>query len=151
MTGKQLPDALYIHISALGSLDPEIADVVRQHAGQGYHVAKIDNDGSHISYLTYGSFSSNPHPPLEFSRRVDLSTGKATYHNYGRSNNPPILHRKELLLEKGHPLYKKFSALTQQELAAGLLDSPQIGRRKGWTKLLRRKGYRLSGHTLVKR
>ena len=60
---------------------------------------------------------------------------------YGQSENPPVLHRKESFLPEDHPLHGKFARLTQQEEKAGLLeDTATIGTRDGWAIRLREKG-----------
>ncbi len=66
------------------------------------------------------------------------------------SLNPPILHRKELLLPADHPRRAEYAALTQACESIGLFDEPtRIGYRRQWEQLLRDKGYRVVGHQLV--
>lgn len=57
------------------------------------------------------------------------------------SNNPPILHRKELLLPENHPEYEKWREITRRCEAAGLFrDSRRIGRKRAWEELLKKAG-----------
>ncbi|MDD5391703.1 MAG: DNA phosphorothioation-associated putative methyltransferase [Thiothrix sp.] len=67
------------------------------------------------------------------------------------NNNPPILHRKELLLPPDHPDIPKFAALTKQLEDAGLFkDSRKIGYKKQWEERLRNAGYKVVDHQLVR-
>ena len=63
--------------------------------------------------------------------------------------NPPILHRKELLLSPGDPRISEFAQLSVAEEAAGLLDSTStIGFRLNWERLLTSRGFTTDGHSL---
>ncbi len=90
--------------------------------------------------------------PHHFSSRttVDPEAGTATLRTYADSLNPPILHRKELLLPADHPRRAEFAALTEACEAIGLFDEPtRIGYRRQWLDLVREKGYRIEDHALV--
>jgi hypothetical protein len=64
--------------------------------------------------------------------------------------NPPILHRKELLLPADHPQQVAYQALTAAAEQIGLFDDPnRIGFKRAWETLLTQKGYRVVGHELV--
>jgi hypothetical protein len=81
---------------------------------------------------------------------VDPEAGTATLRTYADSLNPPILHRKELLLAADHPRRAEFAALTEACESIGLFDEPtRIGHRRQWLDLVREKGYRIEGHALV--
>uniref|UniRef100_UPI0025F6B75F DNA phosphorothioation-associated putative methyltransferase n=1 Tax=Thiocapsa sp. TaxID=2024551 RepID=UPI0025F6B75F len=78
------------------------------------------------------------------------ATGETGYRTYEDSLNPPILHRKELLLPGDHPGRADYVALTEQAEAIGLFDDPKrIGYRRQWEALVADAGYRIEGHTLV--
>jgi DNA phosphorothioation-associated putative methyltransferase len=65
--------------------------------------------------------------------------------------NPPILHRKELLLPSDHHDIPKFVALTKQLEDAGLFkDSLRIGYKKQWEERLYNAGYKVVDHKLIK-
>ena len=71
--------------------------------------------------------------------------------DYSASDNPPILHRKETFLPADHPLREKFARLTEQEERHGLLDdTATIGTSAGWEARLRKRGFTLRGHRLVR-
>jgi len=80
---------------------------------------------------------------------VDLDTGSVGYRSYADSLNPPILHRKELLLPEDDPQREDYSALTAACESIGLFDDPRrIGYRRQWDQLVRERGYRVIGHAL---
>jgi DNA phosphorothioation-associated putative methyltransferase len=73
-----------------------------------------------------------------------------SHRTYADSLNPPILHRKELLLPAEHPRRAEYAALTAACESIGLFDDPRrIGYRRQWQQLMRERGYRLDGHALV--
>jgi len=66
--GKLLPDALYVHTSALPALDPLLRsyeDEARQIATsiEGATLVKFSLGKPSISYLVYPNFDSDPTPP----------------------------------------------------------------------------------------
>lgn len=104
--GKQVGGALYVHHSAVNRLLPEQSRLIvaaAEHVPQGeWNVAKIDlADARAVSLLDYEDFAEHAFPALRQSRRVDLKTGVVTIRRYEK--NPPILHRKELLLPPDAP------------------------------------------------
>ncbi len=69
---------------------------------------------------------------------------------YADSFNPPILHRKELLLPSDDPQREVCAALTAAAEAIGLFDEPTlIGYGRQWQALVREKGYRIEGYALL--
>jgi DNA phosphorothioation-associated putative methyltransferase len=152
--GKILPDAVYFHATAVPTLPP----LLRVYLGCGGALAgnvqadviKLHRQHRKVSYLFYPEFESDPHPALQASLIVNLQTFDMRFSDFRKSANPPILHRKETLLDREHPLYKKFSRLTAQEERADLLGIPGIGRRASWNKLLQEEGWKLIGHRLLK-
>ncbi len=154
--GKLLPSALYVHVSALPSLDPrlqsyeETGKFAREQ--QNVNIIKFSTDKFKISYLFYPNFDTDPHPALEASIIVDLQTLETSYRDYRTSDNPPILHRKETFVTPDYPLYEQFAALTRQEQALGLLsNSTAIGTRILWEQRLDLHKVELQGHNLIVR
>ncbi len=152
--GKHLPSALYVHVSALPSLDPrlqiyeESAKFAR--AQQNINVVKFSTDKLKISYLFYPDFDTHPHPALQASIVVNLQTLETSYRDYRTSDNPPILHRKETFVTPDYPLYEQFAALTHHEQALGLLsNATAIGTRVLWEQRLELLGVELQGHNLI--
>jgi len=155
--GKRLPEALYVHISALPALDPLLQHYeaqARQIAGStdAATLVKFSTAKPSISYLIYPDFDADPHPALQTSVQVDVQHREVSYRNYSDSKNPFILHRKETFVISTYPLYQQFAALTRQEEALGLLDQPRlIGTRAGWQERLAQFKVAIEGHTLVPR
>ncbi|MCA9564769.1 MAG: DNA phosphorothioation-associated putative methyltransferase, partial [Myxococcales bacterium] len=154
--GKLLPNALYIHQSALTALDPLLRvfeGCGRAFLGEvdGANVIKLHRFSGKVSYLVYPDFETDPHPVLHRSFKLSLRTLDVDCYDYSQSENPPILHRKETFLEPTHPLYQRFSRLTEQEEGHRLLDdSRTIGTKAGWEQRLRGGGFALRGHRLVR-
>ncbi|HTU22603.1 MAG TPA: DNA phosphorothioation-associated putative methyltransferase [Gemmataceae bacterium] len=154
--GKKLPDDLYVHRSALDSLEPLLRiyeGCGRAYLGdvEGANIIKIHRRSGKLSYLIYPDFEGDPHPALLRSVRVNLRSRQIDCNEYAQSANRPILHRKDSFLGPGHPLREKFARLTAQEEKYGLLDDASgIGTRDGWTRRLAERGFALKGHRLVR-
>ena len=155
--GKKIADFRYLHTSALSELDDESRNNVRKAEavaritpeGQ-YNVIKIRESVPEISFLNYPTFFEEAFPILEQSWKVNLDTGQCRYRVYSESNNPPILHRKELLLPPSHPDTQRFLELTKEAESIGLFDdTTRIGFLQDWDRLLTLKGYEVSGHSLI--
>jgi DNA phosphorothioation-associated putative methyltransferase len=155
--GKLLPNALYVHRSAVDGLEPLLRvyeGCARSFLGEieGANIIKLHRFSGKVSYLAYPSFETDPHPPLVRSVKLSLRTRELECLDYANSDNPPILHRKETFLHPEHPSYNKFARLTKQEEQYGLLDeTATIGTRTGWQARLAAAGFQLRGHRLVRR
>ena len=151
--GKRVGGALYVHHSAVDSLLPEQSRLIAAAAGhvpQGnWNVAKIDlADGRAVSLLDYEDFADRAFPALRQSRRVDLKTGVVTVRRYG--TNPPILHRKELLLPPDAPGREAYVALTRELEQRGLfVDMTRRGRQDAWEAALAQAGIEVRDHCVV--
>jgi DNA phosphorothioation-associated putative methyltransferase len=155
--GKTVGYQTYVHVSAITAVNEtfqvllskatEIAGVL---SNENFNIARFDDDQSRVSLLFYADFFDAPFPELKQSWLVDLAAGTFTYRTYEDSQNPPILHRKELLIAADHPRSKEYQELTQSAESIGLFDNPtSIGFREQWNRLIRDKGYRIVGHQLL--
>jgi DNA phosphorothioation-associated putative methyltransferase len=154
--GKLLPDDLYVHASAVGSLEP----VLRIYEGcgpaylgevDGANIVKIHRRSGKLSYLVYPEFDRDPHPALLRCVRLNLRSRQIECYDYSQSANPPVLHRKETFLAPEDERLTKFARLTAQEVTHGLLDDASaIGTRDGWSGRLTERGFRLKGHRLIR-
>jgi DNA phosphorothioation-associated putative methyltransferase len=155
--GKLLPDDLYVHRSALDSLEPLLRvyeGCARAYLGEveGANLLKFHRRSGKISYLVYPDFEPDPHPALWRCVRLNLRTRQLDCYDYSKSVNPPVLHRKETFLSADHPLHAKFARLTAQEERLGLLEETgTIGTRAGWQARLQAQGVALRGHRVVQR
>lgn len=153
--GKLTPTALYIHRSAVDSLD----SVLRVYEGcaraltgavEGANVVKLYVHEPRVSYLSYPDFEAVAHPSLRQALLVHLQTLELKRLDYSASENPPILHRKEEFLRKDNPERAKYELLTRQEEAEGLYEHPaEIGTRQAWDALLMQKELQIQDHSLV--
>jgi DNA phosphorothioation-associated putative methyltransferase len=154
--GKLLPNALYVHRTALDSLDPLLRvyeGCARTYLGEieAANLIKLHRQSGKVSYLVYPDFEADPHPALLRSVKLSLRTREIECLEYGGSPNPPILHRKESFLTSDHPLHAKFARLTQQEERYGLLDDANtIGTRDGWNRRLDEQAFSIRGHRLIR-
>ncbi|MBF0230736.1 MAG: DNA phosphorothioation-associated putative methyltransferase [Desulfamplus sp.] len=155
--GKKLSDAVYIELEAFNQTADDtfiqfFQSIIKTiQLDTPYNVIKFFKSQFKISLLTYKDLWSIPHPELEHSFNIDLATAKVSRFNYVNSENPPILHRKELLILPEHPDIKKFQALTQAEEKEGLyVNTKIIGFKKNWDKLLKEKRLSYKGHELIK-
>ena len=154
--GKLLPNALYIHRSALEELEPLLR--VYEGCGRAYlgeieeaNLIKLHRLSGKISYLAYPDFETDPHPVLSTCVKLNMRSRQIDFYDYRTSENPPVLHRKETFLAPTHPEYTRFARLTQQEVRHGLLDeTATIGTRSGWQTRLTETGFRLAGHRLMR-
>ncbi len=116
-----------------------------------FNVVRIAKDYSSVSLLHYPAFFSQAFPELAASWRIELTEPQQVRHRtYNNSLNPPILHRKELLLPATHPDVPRFQALTKIAEELGLFDDPsRIGFRNQWERLISEKGYALVDHEFM--
>lgn len=155
--GKRLPNALYVHESALN----EIPHVLRVYEGcarwlvgevDGANLVKLATDKPKVSYLEYPNFESDPHPSLKRTTFVRIGALNVDERHYGDSENPPVLHRKDTFISPDHPNYPKYKRLTEQEERFGLYDDVRsIGNRLGWENRLASLNLTLKGHRVVRR
>lgn len=154
---KKVRGKLYLHKSTIKDLTDQQKSIVTDamnllDSDSQWNLIRIDSDDQ-ISFLNYPDFELDPHPKLQHSFSVNL-TSKETKFRDSFQNNPPILHRKETFLIKDNENYEKFSKLTKQEEEAGLLDpsiSHTIGFKNRWEELLDEKGLEITDHQLSKK
>jgi DNA phosphorothioation-associated putative methyltransferase len=149
MVGKCIANRIYVHSSLFPELNNELRtavenamDISRLTADEHFNVARIDLVREEVGLLSYPEFLSEPFPALATSWRVHLPSKSTTYRDYRSSLNPPVLHRKELLLPAAHPERPAFEARTKFAESIGLFNDPvRIGFRKQWEELVASKGY----------
>lgn len=155
-TGKLTPTALYVHVSALDHLVPllrvyEACARIVAGTPEEANLIKLHHDQPAVSYLTYPNFDVDPHPRLATSLFVHIGNQNTRWSDYRRSNNRPLLHRKEEFVTPDHPDACKWRRLTAREAAHGLYDDPsRIGTEEGWSHRLASQGVGLQGHRLIR-
>lgn len=155
--GKVLGLHSYFHISLLSHL-PDSARIAIEHSvaltglilGTDFNVVKLSRSASNLSLLDYPTFFSEAFPALGQSWFIDLALNTYRYRTYQNSLNPPILHRKELLLPADHPSRTMFAQLTSAAEQLGLFDDPiRIGFRQSFEALIAHRGYQVVEHSLL--
>ncbi|WP_052055503.1 DNA phosphorothioation-associated putative methyltransferase [Myxosarcina sp. GI1] len=155
--GKQLKNALVIHVSALEKLPP----LLRLYEGcasrnfyrlESANIIKLYYHKPKITYLAYPDFDTVAHPQLQATLEVDLQNLSVVYHDVADEPNPLILHRKEALVAPDYPDYSLFAQLSDRERQLGLSDNPDAIRRYyGWLRCLRERNLTIKGHEIFER
>lgn len=111
-------------------------------------MVKLHREKAQVSYLSYPTFDRDPHPVLSTVLVCRLGELKLSYRDSCKSDNPPILHRKETFVEGDYPGREKFARLTSQKEKHDLLSKPTIGTQRGWDEALPAKSLRMTDHRL---
>jgi DNA phosphorothioation-associated putative methyltransferase len=154
--GKRILDDLYVHIDAAerrldGAHWDSVSAAREQLHGQAHtpNVVKLNLRTGRFSLLAYPDFEIAPFPELAASWTMS-EAGEFSYRTYQDSLNPPILHRKELLVPEDWPQRTQWVDLTKTAESIGLFDETRaIGFRLNWERLIASKGYRLVGQALL--
>ncbi|MBE0550498.1 MAG: DNA phosphorothioation-associated putative methyltransferase [Rubrivivax sp.] len=150
--GKRIGDELYVHVSAVDGLtDLRQRTVIREAiallpppVASLVNVVKLNTRSNRVSLLEYTAFDEDAFPALANSWTGSNASAGFTQRSYAESLNPPILHRKELLVHEDHPDRAKWCALTAETESLGLFDDTRIiGFRMNWERLVAAKGYQL--------
>lgn len=155
--GKQTPSALYVHRSAMAEIPPVLQvyeGCARVLAGTVEHanMIKFSVTEPQVSYLSYPTFDRDAHPMLHSSITVNLRKLTVDWRDYGRSENPPLLHRKEEFIGHDDPKRSLYERLTRAEMRAGLYEHPErIGTLNGWRATLAAAGVTVKGHRLSRK
>jgi len=155
--GKFVGGYLYLHTSALLLLPEKWQQVTEAAANLAalrhdtdFNVVKLSNEADELSLLDYGDFFDDPFPCLRRSWRVSLARATVVYRNYEESRNPPILHRKELLLPTSHPRQAEYRATTGSAESLCLFnETNRIGFRAQWQDMIAQRGYTLTNGAFV--
>jgi len=146
--GKKLPDSIYVHSSAIAQLPKQLAALAIVSAEKftlddnSWNILKFYKKDFKIAYLNYPEFEDDSYPSLHLSQIIDLQ--KQTYRksDYSKSDNPPILHRKETFVADSYPLKSLFKQITAEGEAIGLYEkTSSIGFKKNWERLIQSKGF----------
>ncbi len=149
--GKKVANEFYIHLSAVETIQDAATKQAVERAIQGLpttalhppNVAKFNSRTGRVSLLSYPDFFDSAFPVLAAAWGFSGDASAPTWHrSYVDSLNPPILHRKELLVTSSHPLYDRWAQTTAIAESLGLFDDVStIGFRLNWTRLIQSKGY----------
>ncbi len=151
MQGKKVVNHIYWHFSLTPEQPEDVQAQIAEaeqlahvQADQDYNVIKYDLNSRCLSLLYYADFFTAPFPMLNHSYRINLDTGRIDKRHYHSSLNPPILHRKELLIRPDHPDIHQYQQLTATAEQLGLFDNTvTIGFKQAWENLIAEKGFQL--------
>ena len=134
--GKHVGPFSYYHLSLVRSVPTveERLDAIHPSIPDdrpSFNVVKL-NDRNRVSFLLYEDFAT-PFPALLAALSCDLSSDTVRHTDYSSRRNPPILHRRELLLRYDDPIVSAAVALTSRLEELGAFTEPnRIGTRDGW-------------------
>jgi hypothetical protein len=107
--GKKVGQHSYFHVQWLDALSPTVCaqieaatKIAQVSPDDDFNVVKFSDSTDSITLLSYPDFFDEAFPVLAAHWTVDLKSGTCRYRIYADSLNPPILHRKELLLSPDH-------------------------------------------------
>ena len=154
--GKRLREHSYIHVSLLQE-QPEAIRLAVQNArklgsvdDQSFNVLRFSHLSQKIGFLNYPRFFEDPFPALASSCVVSVANKSVRRTDFSSRDNPPILHRKELLLPPDHPSRTIFMTLTTALEERGLfVDNQRIGYQKYWDERLASHRLKVVNHAIV--
>ena len=154
--GKLTATALYVHQRAVQRMPVVLR--LYEHCGYvaagrpaNWNILKLDHRGRRVSWSYYPDFDTDPHPRLDSTYGVDMTTMDAGFQVFRDRTNRPLLHRKEEFLAPDDPEVPKYRRLTAAEVRVGLYENPtHIGLEEGWGAELKRCGVALKGHRLTR-
>lgn len=144
----------YYHKDSIAFLEERLRIRIRDaqtfSTPENFTLVKLSDQDEIVSFLDYPLFDIQAFPELARSWTVDVRTGNVRHRTYADSFNPPILHRKELLLSENHPNRTAYQSLTEAAEQIGLFDDPnRIGFKRSWETLLNYRGYKIVGNELI--
>jgi DNA phosphorothioation-associated putative methyltransferase len=150
--GKVVGGAVYIHKSALHLIALEQRALITETKNlrefcHFWNVVKFDKKDKHkFSLLDYQSFDDNEFPSLNSSYQINLKTRSYSSRNHSKTN-PPILHRKELLIPPEDLRLEKFTKLTNMlEKLGAFKNINRLGTKLKWEEELKRLNIVVQNH-----
>ena len=138
--GKHVRSISYYHarlVAQRARVATFLSDLCHEFGGsfEDCNVVKLDAR-SRVSFLRYEDFDA-PFPALLCALSCDCERNTRRQTDYSGRRNPPILHRKELLLPSDDPRVPGAERLTRcLEARGAFADARFIGTRDGWRRRL---------------
>ena len=136
--GKRVGGFMYIHKSGQKLIASNYSDAIEKSLPllndfATWNVIKLNiKNPEKLSFLEYESFEQAEFPVLFRSCQIDLKLRKIQIREHSK-NNPPVLHRKELLVHPNHPGREKFLSLTAQlEDLGAFRNIVKLGTKHRW-------------------
>ena len=157
--GKKVFDDVYVHVNLFPEFcrrvnNPFVAEIstfISSNRSTTFNVVKVNLKKSHFSLLNYSNFETNAFPELlEHWTYTNGVESEPLYRSYKTSLNPPILHRKELLVDDKHPSIDEWKSITEIAESLGLFsNSNAIGFKLNWINKIESSGYRIESNRFV--
>ena len=153
--GKVVSQQRYLHVSAkalISAREQERVEVASKAIiNENWNVIRLDlANRMTISLMEYESFSASAFPALLKSYKIDIDNLTCKIQRYSQKN-PPILHRKELLINPSLDEYKIYSQLTKElENLGAFKEMYRFGTRERWNEHLNNLGIFLQGHQVTR-
>jgi DNA phosphorothioation-associated putative methyltransferase len=151
--GKIVNGSSYFHRYALNLLDTEKSEMLLKSSAPlvdvNWNVARINlSDPCDISFMEYEDFNVTAFPALLNSWKFNYATNTLHSRKYSKTN-PPILHRKELLISSDAEQYEVYANLTKtlEELGA-FKEMHKYGTKIKWQAHLSSLNIEIHGHTV---
>ena len=124
---------MYFHRAGMEAINhPEIKSVLAKYKiclsefqALTFNVLKINLKTHKLSILEYADFEEDPFPTLLTSHSFENPNSSPIKRSFSSSLNPPILHRKELLVERNHPQINSWIETTRLAESLGLFEESQ--------------------------
>ena len=138
-----------IHSGHIALIERAIS-IGQSHSEPEFNVVKIGRDGRSVALLLYPRFFDDAFPTLARSTTIDTIGESVRTRTYNIQQNPPILHKKELLLDPRHPKRRMFELLTEQlEIRNLKPNKPGLGFKRHWETYLGIMGVAVKNHQLM--
>lgn len=152
--GRLTSNALYVHRSAVSSLEPILR--VFEGCANAYigdvedaNIVKLHRFSGKVSYLACPKFDSHPHPPVRRTIKLSLRNLFLQCIDHTENKNPLLLDRKERMIEADHPWQQRFARFSLLESQHGLLDdSDELLSAQQWHTKLQESGLMIQGNRL---
>jgi DNA phosphorothioation-associated putative methyltransferase len=152
--GRLTSNALYLHRSAISSLEPILR--VFEGCANAYlgdfedaNIVKLHRFSGKISYLACPKFETHPHPPVRRTIKLSLRNLFLQCIDHTENKNPLLLDRKELMIESDHPWQQRFARFSLLEAQHGLIDgSEDMLSALQWHTRLQEAGLMIKGNRL---
>jgi DNA phosphorothioation-associated putative methyltransferase len=153
--GRLTSNALYLHRSAIASLEPVLR--VFEGCAKTYlgdiddaNIVKLHRFSGKVSYLACPRFESHPHPPIERTIKLSLRNLFLQCIDHAHSKNPLLLDQKERMVENDHPWFDRFARFSGQEAQHELLDGlDDLLPAATWQSRMNESGLMIRGYRLL--
>jgi DNA phosphorothioation-associated putative methyltransferase len=153
--GKKVKGALYVHRESLSFMDTFYSGILGEVLSTfsevpNFNVIKFTPKS--VSLLLYEDFAEHAFPSLLYSYHIRLDDKSVSFRNYESRDNPPILHRKELLLPPSHSKLPEYYAITRIAEKYNLFSNVRsIGFKRQWRELVENANLEIIGPRLVEK